>query len=1400
MADDVATQMPDEPETRDENTRKKSVGGRIARWAFGILAVLALLVAGLVAGLNSPVGKRWITDQIANLEPQNGLRIKVGRIEGNIYGDAVLHDLTLSDPKGVFLTVPRAEIDWRPLAWANNRLDIRSLVVRRGELKRLPELNPGDPDSPMLPGFDIEIGHLELENFTLAEGIAGDQRRRLNLTGSADVHNRRAMVKADGRFDAGDRLVVDLTAEPDGDVFDADVRVDAPANGVITSLAGLEGAYAARLAGDGTWSKWAGKLLVDRDGERIGRFDLTARDGAYGVSGRADTTPFLSGIPQRALGADTRIEARGTFADRILDGKLEVLGQGLSLVVEGAANLAENRTDAVRFAADLRDPQLFGDSMRFEGAKASGTIDGSFRNLSIPFQLTADRFAAGSATITGIAQQGTATYDGSRWIVPVDAKIGRIVTGNELADPRLLNGTATGRLVYTGRELVSDMLRINFPDASAQLSLRGNLAANRWEVRGPAAVNGLMFDQVGRVNAGGRIDFVYDGRWRLTADVRGQVPRVTNDTIANLAGPILDFSGGVSLAQNAPINFRQVRLNSRKLNLVIDGQVAPGTTRVAGRGRQADYGPFTVEASLTDRGPEAVLVFAEPLPAAGLRDVRVALSPIEEGFAIETEGDSMLGRFVGKMGLYSPAGGPTRLAIDSLTVSETQVSGDITLGDGAASGDLALSGGGLDGTISLSPRGGGQAFDVDIAARNANFGGATALQIAIADIKASGLIADGNTTIQGEADAQGISYGSLFIGRMQGDAKLINGRGTVNAAIAGRRGRGFALQLAADVAPDRVALAARGNLAGRELTMPRRAILTKVDGGGWALEKSQITYGDGFILAEGQLGGGATRLDLRAEDIPLSVGDIVLGDAGLGGSISGSISYAAPSGGMPTGDARVKVAGFTRSGLILASRPIDLSLVARLDADKLQARAILDDNNTQGGRVQALISNLPRDGSLIERLQRGDLFAQLRYRGPAQSLWRLAAIDLLDFSGPVAIAADVRGTLERPRVRGSLSSDDLRVQSAISGTDIRDASVRGDFAGSRLRINSFKGTAPNGGAVNGSGVVDLKNLGAGRGPEIDIRAGARNAQLVDARGLKATVTGPLRIVSNGSGGTIAGRLAVNRASWKLGVGAETTKIPTIPTREVNLPRDRYQSAAPGAPWRFLIDARAPSRVDVDGMGLDSEWSADVRVRGTTDDMRIGGEANLIRGDYTFAGARFEVTRGRIEFDQTEAIDPRLDIQAETDADGVNVTVGITGNAMQPEINFSSTPALPEEEILSRLLFGGSITSLSATAALQLGAAVASLRGGGGLDPINQLRSAIGLDRLRIVSADPVLGRGTSIALGKNIGRRFYVEVITDGQGYSATDAEFRITSWLSLLATVSSIGRNGVSIEASRDY
>jgi translocation and assembly module TamB len=45
-----------------------------------------------------------------------------------------------------------------------------------------------------------------------------------------------------------------------------------------------------------------------------------------------------------------------------------------------------------------------------------------------------------------------------------------------------------------------------------------------------------------------------------------------------------------------------------------------------------------------------------------------------------------------------------------------------------------------------------------------------------------------------------------------------------------------------------------------------------------------------------------------------------------------------------------------------------------------------------------------------------------------------------------------------------------------------------------------------------------------------------------------------------------------------------------------------------------------------------------------------------------------------------------------------------------------------------------------------------------------------------------------------------VEVITDGQGYSATRVEFQITRWLSILSTVSTIGRQSVNLRVSKDY
>lgn len=1371
------------------------------RWLRRVAIALLVLVVGAMLLLNSTIGKRFVADRIAEVAPASGLRIEVGRIEGDLYGTATLYDVVLSDPRGPFLSIPQAEVDWRPLAWLWSGLDVRELEVRRARLTRVPELLPGDPDAPILPDFDIRIDRFAVDQLTIAPGVIDRNAHRADLTAKVDIRAGRALVSANGKLGARDTLALLLDSEPDRDRFDLDLDYQAPRGGVLAGLIGADAGYDARVRGKGSWSDWKGTLLARRDDKAVAAFRILNRAGTYRVAGEAYPEGLVSGLVGRALGDKVALVATGTLEDSVLAGRFATRTTALDMTGQGSADLAGNAFDNLKVAAVLRDPELFAADVRLERTSLSAVVDGPFRDLEAEHRLTADRLEVGSTVLSELVQSGTARYDGTRWTVPLDLVAGSVATGNATLDPRLRNGRLGGTLVLQGSDLRSDDLVLAFPDAQARLALRARLDTAVIGIAGNVAAKQFAIENLGLVSGSAKIGFRMGPQvpWVLDAQVDGRVAQVRNATVANLAGSTIGFKGGVSLGAVRPVSFTRLSIASARLDAVLDGRVEGERTVLAGSGRQADYGPFTVEATLDGEGPRATLVLADPLPAAGLRDVRLGIAPEGDGLAIVTSGQSALGPFDGRGVLLMPQGAPARLTIRQLDVWRTAVSGEVVFGDGGPSGRLTLSGGGIDGSLSLTPRQGGQAIAVNLTATNATFPGEQAISLRRGRLEGEGLIAEGRTTFSGSAFAQGLSVGNFFLGRAAAQAEIENGRGKMTASLAGRRGSQFDLQLNADVQPDRYAVAARGEYAGRAIRMPRRAVLTRQADGGWQLQPTQVSFGSGVLLAEGELGGGRTSLELQLAKMPLALFDLAMGDLGIGGTASGLVDLRSGGSAPLTGSARVKVTGLTRSGLVLTSRPADVALVAELRADRLDMRAAISEGGERRGRVQARVTGLPRAGGLGERLRVGALEAQLRYAGPADALWRLAAVDALDLTGPVTVAANVTGSIASPRVRGSVSSDSLRVRSGLSGTDVENATVRGTFAGSRLSLSRFAGSTRGGGSVSGSGTVDLSDLGA-RGPGLDLRIAARSARLLDTAGIGATVTGPLRIVSDGIGGTIAGRVRVDRANWMLGQAASPEELPQIRTREINLPADVAPRRAVRGQWRYLIDAAAPSRVSVEGLGLDSEWSANIRLRGTTSDPRIGGQAQLVRGDYTFAGSRFELSRGRIVFDENVPVDPRLDILAEAQRDGTAFTVTVSGRAQQPEIAFASTPALPEEEILARLLFGGSINELSATDALQLGAAVASLRGGGGLDPINRLRTAIGLDRLRIVSGDPATGRGTGIALGENIGRRAYVEIITDGRGYTATEVEYRVTGWLSLLGSISTIGRESASVRVSRDY
>jgi translocation and assembly module TamB len=1396
---------------------------RWLRWV-GWLVLLVVGPAVLVAGfLTTPIGKRFIADQIAQMAPASGLRFTVARIEGDIYGKALLRGVTVSDPKGVFLTIPEVRLDWRPLAWLWSGLDIREVTAQRGRLTRLPELLPADPDAPLLPDFDIRVDRLAIADMVLVKGLATPRDERVNLTAKVDIRAGRALIDARARLGAADRIALLLDAEPDGDRFDLDADYRAPADGVLAGLAGLDNGYSAQISGDGTWQRWRGIARARRiaaPGEAaaaspapsVAALQITNDAGRFGVLGQVRPLLAQDTLTGRALGEVLTLAATFTLEDSVAEGRVAVVSPALDWRSAGVIDLADKRVEGARVTLSLRDPDLAAPLLRLENARLAANLSGPFDDLAIRHELAATRLVAADIVATGLAQDGIARFDGTVLTLPLALTAARVTTGNTLADPRLVGGRLTGELVYdTERQRLSaDAARVVFPGLEAVLALRGDVAAGAYALAGPVTASRLRVDGAGEVTATAKIlaKFGPEVPWSLRANLAGTLSRIGNDTIVNLAGPQIRFKGALGMGAGQALVLRDVTLASARLNARLDSRVVPGSrgtrTTLAGSGRQADYGPFRFDATIASDGPRAVLVLADPYPAAGLADVRIAIAPRGDGFALDVAGGSLLGPFEGLLGLTLPERGPTRIAIDRLEVYRTRITGGVRLEDAGVAGDLALAGGGIDGTIAFRPQAGGAiGFAVDLAARGAAFGGAVPISVSRADINASGSYREGSTRVDADITAAGFEYGGLSIANLAAKAAISDGRGKITGAIAGRRADRFAINFDADVAPRRIAAAARGQYGGAPITMPRRAVLTRVDDGGWQLAPTQIGFASGYAIFEGEFGADTTQLEAKVADMPLRLLDLVGTDLGLGGRLSGIIDYRQTGRAAPQATARVRVERFSRAGLVLSSKPINVLGVIDLNGERLTAAGRLLEGDARRGDLALRITGLGGDGALADRLMRGQMVARFTFEGAAETLWRLAAIEAFDLSGPVNLAARATGTLANPRIVGTLASDDLVLTSALTGTRVDKGMVRGRFAGSRLELTRFSGATPGGGTLSGSGTIDLARMSATRGPQLDLRAAVRDARVLDANGLEATITGPLRIVSNGLGGTIAGRVTIDRANWSLGIAEEDAALPKIATREINAEsgRGREQVSGRDAAWRYLVNASASDRVLVEGMGLSSEWGVDLALRGTVDDPRIGGTARLVRGDYSFAGTRFELTRGRILFDANGPIDPRLDILAETSRSGTNVDIAITGNAMSPAISFTSDPVLPEEEILARLLFGGSVTSLSATDALQLAAALAALQGGsGGLDPIGELRRSIGLDQLRIVSADPLIGRGTGIAVGKNIGRRVYVELVTDGRGYSATQVEFRITSWLALLGTVSTIGRDSIVAEVSRDY
>ncbi|WP_417619635.1 translocation/assembly module TamB domain-containing protein [Parasphingorhabdus sp.] len=1387
-----------------EHTETSGAKKKAWRWPKRSLLALAILaivsVLGAAIWLDSDSGHRFIIDQVEALEPANGLRIRVADIEGSIYGKAEVQGLALSDPKGQFFRAESVAVDWNPLAWIFNELNISDAVIGKARLDRLPELIDTGEDKPLLPAFDIYIGAFRADNLALGKAIAGSEQFA-NLSGSADIRAGRAMVHLDAATtDSGDKLLLALNAEPERQKLDIDAEIIAPAGGVLAGALGLERDLAVTLKGDGSWQQWNGELNALSNGESLAQITLEAKDGLFAYDGKLTGSVMPEGAARKLASPDLLIKGTARLEDRLASLDFEARSAALALTAKGGIDLGRSSLDAMRVETRLIDPSALATNMKAQDFELKALLNGKFSELRYQYLLTAPQLAFGKTLLTNVRGEGEGQRDADGWNIPLELSVGTLIGNGDLLKQLLSGFNATASLRFEKDRLFAERARVATDVANGTLDFELTPSTGDFAVNIAATAPGFAMPGVGVADIIADIDLgPATTGIALDGQINARLRRFDIGFLRELAGGLPQLQTGLSLAPDGFLRFTDLNVRAPALSFRGSGkQTGAATFAFQGSGKQVTYGRFDLKLDGPLERPKIALLLDSPLPAAGLSSVRLNLDPVKAGFAYTAAGGSTLGPFTSEGTIVTTAGQDTVVQVDRLLVSDTLATGTIRATANGLAGTLAVSGGGVNGSVLFRPGNDRQLIRANLKAENARFDGNPPIFIRTAVLDADIVLIDGRSNIDATLRAQGISRGELIIGRIAGNAKLTDGTGTATFAVAGTRGSTFEFQAKADITPDLYRITGTGQFEGRNLRLTRALELRRV-GDGWTASPTTISYGSGSVRMSGRWGSGSSRLDLVMAKMPLSLIDIGYPDLGLGGTVSGTVKLTQSGSQVPVGDARLTVKGLTRSGLILTSAPVDLGLNISISQRNAAARGIIKSPEGKTiGRFQGRVTGLG-GGRWQDELMRKPLFAQARFSGGAESLWRLTGVETFDLTGPVAASADISGSLANPQIQGKVSTSNARLESPLTGTVVSNIKATGQFDGSRLLLPNLTGTTAGGGTLSGSGSFNFA-VAAGEGIGIVMDINAQQAALIARDDFAATVTGPIKIRSSADGGLISGDVTLNRSFFRFGQASATASLPDIKTREINRRADERPVRIRDRPWRFALTADAPNRLRVEGLGLDSEWNANLKISGPVDNFAMVGTANLIRGNYTFAGRRFRLERGRIRFVGNQPVNPILDIEAEANLTGLNATINVTGTGNQPEIAFTSVPALPQDELLSRILFGSSIANLSAPEAVQLAAAVASLNSGGGLDPINQLRKAVGLDRLRILPSDTDTGSGTSIAAGKYITRRIYVELITDGKGYSATQLEFQITRWLSILSTISTLGRQSANVRVSKDY
>ena len=454
----------------------------------------------------------------------------------------------------------------------------------------------------------------------------------------------------------------------------------------------------------------------------------------------------------------------------------------------------------------------------------------------------------------------------------------------------------------------------------------------------------------------------------------------------------------------------------------------------------------------------------------------------------------------------------------------------------------------------------------------------------------------------------------------------------------------------------------------------------------------------------------------------------------------------------------------------------------------------IDANAKAPGDITANVSGTAKDnGQDLDLKAKGSVPLAIANDSIApQSVTGTATYDLV-----------VKGPPELSSVSGQIKTGGAAVSIPAASITLENLTTTIDLAKGNAQLNAQTNVS-SGGQIKVSGPISLT------APyNADIGIDLVNVLLVDPTLYSTSLNGRVTVKGAAAGGAaINGRIDLGTTEIRIpdGTGADSALLPGM--RHVNEPSAVYRTRVYGGivekqksggsqsrPYPINLVINAPSQIFVRGRGLDAELGGQLELTGTTADLIPESEFNLIRGRLDLLGQRLDLKEGSISLQG--GFVPYVHLVSTSDVDSTTVKIEIEGILSEPDVVFSSSPELPEDEVLALLLFGTELDKISAFQAVQLANSVAILAGKGGIGIVSSLRESFGLDDFNVTTDDE--GNASATA-GKYLSEKVYSDVTFESNGESEINLNYEVSPSFKVRGTAKSDGDTGFGLFFERDY